>query len=151
MMRVGWQALKKNSAIKKASAGYEQTTRFARETLFWRHVNTRWLIAQFSRHSCSLFRRDGGMFTEMYTYLPGKFFKSAMHAWNLLAARLPRTCPNWPITMFSFSARMERPGFCLAQSEQHFCGLPRASCACIQRARHAISIMHEETVPACPI
>jgi 2-polyprenyl-3-methyl-5-hydroxy-6-metoxy-1,4-benzoquinol methylase len=87
MMRMGWQALKKNIAIKKTSAGYEQTTRFARETLFWRHVNTRWLIAQFSRHSCSLFRRDGGMFTEMYTYLPGKFFKSAMHAWNLLAAR----------------------------------------------------------------
>jgi 2-polyprenyl-3-methyl-5-hydroxy-6-metoxy-1,4-benzoquinol methylase len=87
MMRFGWSALKKNITIRKTSAGYEQTSRFEHETLFWRHVNRRWLLVQFARHSCNLVRRDSGMFSEMYIYLPGTFLKSAVSAWNLLWAR----------------------------------------------------------------
>jgi 2-polyprenyl-3-methyl-5-hydroxy-6-metoxy-1,4-benzoquinol methylase len=87
IMRLGWSGLKKNIAIKKTSAGHEQTSRFERETLFWRHVNRSWLIAQFSKYSCSLVRRDSGMFSEMYIHLPGTFLKTAVNAWNRLWAR----------------------------------------------------------------
>jgi len=87
MMRTGWSALKKNVTITKTPRGYEQTSRFAGETLFWRHANTSWLVAEFARHSCSLVRRDSGMFSDLYMYAPGKFLKEGINAWNRLWAR----------------------------------------------------------------
>jgi len=87
MMRTGWSALKKNVTITKTPRGYEQTSRFEGETLFWRHANKSWLVAQFARHSCSLVRRDSGMFSDLYIYAPGKFLKDGINAWNRLWAR----------------------------------------------------------------
>ena len=87
MMRTGWAALKKNIAITRTPRGHEQSSCFEGETLFWRHSNTRWLIDQFSSHSCSLVRRDSGMFSDMYIYAPGKFLKRVINAWNRLWAR----------------------------------------------------------------
>jgi 2-polyprenyl-3-methyl-5-hydroxy-6-metoxy-1,4-benzoquinol methylase len=82
LMRTGWSALKKNIVVKKTPRGHEQTCPFEGETLFWRHANTRWLIDRFAIHSCNLVRRDSGMFSEMYTYLPGQFLRATVHAWN---------------------------------------------------------------------
>jgi 2-polyprenyl-3-methyl-5-hydroxy-6-metoxy-1,4-benzoquinol methylase len=87
MMRTGWSALKKNITITKTPEGYEQTSRFEGETLFWRHASTRWLVAQFALNSCRLVRRDSGMFSDMYIYVPGKFLKTVINAWNRFWAR----------------------------------------------------------------
>jgi len=87
MMRTGWSALKKNITIAKTPQGYEQTSNFEGETLFWRHTNTSWLAAEFARHSCSLVRRDSGMFSDLYIYAPGKFLKDGINTWNRLWAR----------------------------------------------------------------
>lgn len=87
MMRTAWSTLKKNIAIAKTPRGYEQTSGFAGESLFWRHVNTEWLVSEFARHSCSLVRRDSGMFSDMYIYAPGKVLKGGVSAWNRLWAR----------------------------------------------------------------
>jgi hypothetical protein len=79
--------LKKNITITKTPEGYEQTSRFEGETLFWRHASTRWLVAQFAFNSCRLVRRDSGMFSDMYIYVPSKFLKTAINAWNRFWAR----------------------------------------------------------------
>jgi 2-polyprenyl-3-methyl-5-hydroxy-6-metoxy-1,4-benzoquinol methylase len=91
MMRTVWTS-KRAITIKKTSSGHEQTSRFERETLFWRHVNRRWLVAQFALHACSLLRRDSGMFSEMYIYLPSAFLKAIVNAWNRFWGRRV----NWP-------------------------------------------------------
>jgi 2-polyprenyl-3-methyl-5-hydroxy-6-metoxy-1,4-benzoquinol methylase len=87
MMRMGWSALKKGIVITETQRGYEQTSRFENETLFWRHTNTRWLIDQFARHSCKLIRRDSGMISDMYMYAPGARFKEVINAWNRWSTR----------------------------------------------------------------
>ncbi len=87
MMRTAWSTLKKNIAIAKTTRGYEQTSGFEGESLFWRHANTEWLVSEFARRSCSLVRRDSGMFSDMYIYAPGKFLKGGITAWNRLWAR----------------------------------------------------------------
>lgn len=87
MMRLVWSALKKGITVTKTPRGYEQTSRFEGETLFWRQVNITWLVTQFARHSCRLFRRDSSMLSEMYIYAPGKLLKDTIHAWNRLWAR----------------------------------------------------------------
>ena len=40
--------LKKGITVTKTPRGYEQTSRFEGETLFWRHVNVAWLVTQFA-------------------------------------------------------------------------------------------------------
>jgi 2-polyprenyl-3-methyl-5-hydroxy-6-metoxy-1,4-benzoquinol methylase len=87
LMREGWSVLKRNITITKTARGYEQTSRFEGETLFWRHTDIRWLVDQFALHSCSVVRRDSGMFSETYIYTSSKFLKSAINAWNRLWAR----------------------------------------------------------------
>ena len=87
MMRLVWTALKRGVTVTNTPRGYEQTSRFEGETLFWRQVNTSWLVAQFARHSCSLVRRDSSMLSEMYIYAPGKPTKAVLHGWNRLWAR----------------------------------------------------------------
>lgn len=86
-MRLVWSAFKKNVTVTKTPRGYEQTSRFEGEMLFWRHVNTAWLVGQFARHSSSLVRRDSSMQSEMYIYAPGRFIKNIIHGWNRLWAR----------------------------------------------------------------
>jgi 2-polyprenyl-3-methyl-5-hydroxy-6-metoxy-1,4-benzoquinol methylase len=81
-MRAAWSWLKKNIVITRTPRGYEQTTTFAGETLFWRHVDQNWLVEQFAKHSCSLVRRDSSTQTEMHIYAPGTAGKNAVHAWN---------------------------------------------------------------------
>ena len=93
MMRLFWSTLRKGITVTKTPRGYEQTSRFEGETLFWRHVNVAWLTTQFTRHSCSLVRRDSSMLSEMYIYAPGAICKEAIHGLNRLWARhvnLPR-------------------------------------------------------------
>jgi 2-polyprenyl-3-methyl-5-hydroxy-6-metoxy-1,4-benzoquinol methylase len=93
MMRLAWSALKMGITVTRTSRGYEQTSRFEGETLFWRHVNADWLIAQFARHSCSLVRRDSSMLSEMYIYARDMRLKEAIHRLNRFWARrvnLPR-------------------------------------------------------------
>jgi 2-polyprenyl-3-methyl-5-hydroxy-6-metoxy-1,4-benzoquinol methylase len=87
MMRMAWSMLKKNITITKTASGYQQSSRFEGETLFWRHTNPSWLIAQFADRSCALFRRDSGMFSEMHLYAPGKPLKAAITGLNRLWAR----------------------------------------------------------------
>ena len=87
MMRLVWPALKKGITVTNTPRGYEQTSRFEGETLFWRQVNTTWLVTQFARHSCSLVRRDSSMLSEMYIYAPGTLLKEAIHGLNRLWAR----------------------------------------------------------------
>ena len=87
MMRMGWSAVKKDIVIAKTPRGFEQTSRFENETLFWRHANPRWLIDQFASRSCRLVRRDSGMFSDMYMYAPGKHLKEVINAWNRWWAR----------------------------------------------------------------
>jgi 2-polyprenyl-3-methyl-5-hydroxy-6-metoxy-1,4-benzoquinol methylase len=87
VMRLVWSALKKGITVTKTPRGYEQISRFNGETLFWRQVNTAWLVAQFARHSCILVRRDSSMPSEMYIYAPGKLIKDSIHGWNRLWAR----------------------------------------------------------------
>jgi 2-polyprenyl-3-methyl-5-hydroxy-6-metoxy-1,4-benzoquinol methylase len=87
LMRIGWSTLKKNITVTKTPRGYEQTSHFKGETLFWRHADPNWLVAEFARSSCGLVRRDSGMFSDMYTYAPGKFLKEAIHGWNRLWPR----------------------------------------------------------------
>ena len=93
MMRPVWSTLKKGITVTRTPRGYEQTSRFEGETLFWRHVNVAWLVTQFARRSCSLVRRDSSMLSEMYIYTPGVLSKEAIHGLNRLWARhvnLPR-------------------------------------------------------------
>ncbi len=87
IMRLLWSTLKKNITVTKTPRGYEQRSRFEGETLFWRHVDSRWLIRQFASHSCSLVRRDSGMLSEMYIYTPSRVIKNAIHGCNRLWAR----------------------------------------------------------------
>ena len=87
LMRKGWSAFKKNITITKSRRGYEQTTAFAGESLFWRHADPKWLVTEFNRLSCSLVRRDSGMFSEMYIYAPGRFLKDAVYGWNNISSR----------------------------------------------------------------
>jgi ubiquinone/menaquinone biosynthesis C-methylase UbiE len=87
MMRLGWSMFKRNITITKCPAGYEQISHFKGESLFWRHTNKHWLIAQFARHACTLVQRDGGTFSDLYIYAPGQFTKSVVHAWNRFWAR----------------------------------------------------------------
>lgn len=87
IMRLLWSTLKKNITVTKTPRGYEQSSRFEGETLFWRQVDTRWLIAQFASHSCSLVRRDSSMLSEMYIYTPGRIIENAIHGCNRLWAR----------------------------------------------------------------
>ena len=80
-MRKAWSTLKKITIVKTGS-GYEHTSRFEGEMLFWRQTNIHWLVDQFALNSCTLFRRDSGLFSDMYIYTPGKFLKSAVNNWN---------------------------------------------------------------------
>jgi 2-polyprenyl-3-methyl-5-hydroxy-6-metoxy-1,4-benzoquinol methylase len=83
LLRLVWKTLsQKKITLTKTAAGYEQTCTFASETLFWRHVNPRWLIDQFASHSCNLVNRSSSLFSEIFRYMPAKFFGSAVHAWN---------------------------------------------------------------------
>jgi 2-polyprenyl-3-methyl-5-hydroxy-6-metoxy-1,4-benzoquinol methylase len=87
MMRAAWSRLKKNISVVKTARGYEQTSRFANETLFWRHANIGWLTTSLAKHSCDLVRRDSGMFSDMYIYAPGRALKKGINALNRLWER----------------------------------------------------------------
>jgi 2-polyprenyl-3-methyl-5-hydroxy-6-metoxy-1,4-benzoquinol methylase len=87
MMRTGWSMLKKNITIARTPAGYEQTSRFEGETLFWRHADIGWLVDQFAHHSCEMLHRDSGMFSDLYIYAPSTFLKKSINSWNRLWAR----------------------------------------------------------------
>ena len=82
MARLAWSTLKKNITIAKTPRGYEQTTQFAGEKLFWRHVDPNWLVTQFQTRGCSLARRDSSMLSEIYIYLPNPFLKNRIHDLN---------------------------------------------------------------------
>src|SRR5262245_36638848 len=82
LMRVGWSAFKRHITLTRTAAGVEHTCPFEGETLFWRHTDTRWLVAELARHSVQLVRRDSSLCSEMYTYAPGGFLKGMVHAWN---------------------------------------------------------------------
>lgn len=84
LMRAGWSAFKKHITLTKTAAGIEHSCQFEGETLFWRHTDPRWLIAELARHSCHLVRRDSGLCSEMYSYAPGRLLKGAVNAWNRL-------------------------------------------------------------------
>jgi 2-polyprenyl-3-methyl-5-hydroxy-6-metoxy-1,4-benzoquinol methylase len=85
LMRTIWSRLKKNIQIVKTPRGYEHTTRFEGETLFWRHTDIKWLLRELAALSCGLVSRDSGMFSEMYIYAPGTFLRSAVSTWNRIA------------------------------------------------------------------
>jgi 2-polyprenyl-3-methyl-5-hydroxy-6-metoxy-1,4-benzoquinol methylase len=85
LMRSTWSMLNKHISIRKTPRGFEHTSRFQGETLFWRHTDIGWLVHRLEEMSCQLIRRDSGMFSEMYIYAPGKLFKSAINAWNRVA------------------------------------------------------------------
>ena len=101
MMRTGWSALKKNITIAKTPQGYEQTSNFEGETLFWRHTNTSWLAAEFARHSCSLVRRDSGMFSDLYIYAPENSSKT-VSILGTVYGHAALICPKWLSTTSSF-------------------------------------------------
>ncbi|MFI5456950.1 MAG: class I SAM-dependent methyltransferase [Isosphaerales bacterium] len=83
LMRLFWQVIKrKKITTTKMPAGYEHTSIFAGETLFWRHANPRWLVDQFASHSCTLVKRSCSLFSDLTMYMPVKFLKSVIHAWN---------------------------------------------------------------------
>ena len=83
MMRLYWSTLKKKKiTTTRTSAGLEHRCAFASETLFWRHTNPRWLIDQFGSRSCTLFRRDCSLCSELMMYAPGKLPKALVNAWN---------------------------------------------------------------------
>ena len=105
-MRLGWSAFKNNVSISKTPRGYEQTSRFAGETLFWRHVNADWLVTQFESRACGLVRRDSSMLSEIYIYLPSPVLKNAIHSLNLLWLRRVNL-PRWRFTTY-LSFRKER-------------------------------------------
>ena len=82
-MRLFWSTLKKKKiATVPTPAGPEHTCEFAGETLFWRHTNPGWLVDQLGSHSCTLFRRDSSLCTDLSIYMPGPFLKAPFHAWN---------------------------------------------------------------------
>jgi 2-polyprenyl-3-methyl-5-hydroxy-6-metoxy-1,4-benzoquinol methylase len=87
LMRKLWSKFRTNITITKTTRGYEQTSRFADEMLFWRHTDLRWLVSRFGLLSCSLVRRDSGIFSDMYIYAPGEVLKSAVNAWNRIWLR----------------------------------------------------------------
>jgi len=82
LMRRVWSTLKKNITIRSTPRGFEQTSHFEGETLFWRHANISWLINEFACRACRLVRRDSGMLSEMYNYVPGKLPKKMIHSLN---------------------------------------------------------------------
>jgi len=83
LMRLFWRVIKrKKITITRLPAGYEHTSIFAGETLFWRHVNPRWLVDQLASHSCTLVKRGCGFFSDLTMYMPVEFLASAIHAWN---------------------------------------------------------------------
>lgn len=83
MMRLFWSTLKKKKITStRTPAGVEHSCTFANETLFWRHTDPRWLIDQFNSRSCSLFRRDCSLCSELAKYVPGKLLNGLVNAWN---------------------------------------------------------------------
>jgi len=93
LMRLAWSTFKKNVTISNTSRGYEQTSEFEGEKLFWRHVDPNWLIGRFASRACKLFRRDSSMLSETYIYIPSMFIKNVIHRLNRLWLRrfnLPR-------------------------------------------------------------
>ena len=93
LMDLLWGLLKrKKITIAKTPAGSEHSCIFEGKTLFWRHQNTRWLVDQLAGHSCELVERKPSMFSESYQYMPTRFLKSSVYAWNrfwLLHVKLP--------------------------------------------------------------
>ena len=82
MMRMLWSRPKAKIAINKTDSGYEQTTSFEGEKLFWRHVDIDWLTKKFGMQSCRLFRRESSMASELYILTPSQFLKGAVQGWN---------------------------------------------------------------------
>ncbi len=83
LMRLLWRLLKRNRiTITRRPAGSEHTSLFAGETLFWRHVSSKWLREALASHDCKLVSRTSGLFSEGYKYLPKGPLKAAAHACN---------------------------------------------------------------------
>jgi ubiquinone/menaquinone biosynthesis C-methylase UbiE len=93
LMRLFWRVGKrKKIKIARRPGGYEHSSLFAGETLFWRHANPRWLVDQLASHSCRLVKRSCSLFSDFTMYMPVKFLNSAIHAWN----RFWLQRVNWP-------------------------------------------------------
>ncbi len=83
LMRLYWRLSRsKEIKITKTPAGFEHICVFASETLFWRHVNVRWLNNQFCRESCEIVERGCSMFTELYRFMPARVLMWPFYAWN---------------------------------------------------------------------
>jgi ubiquinone/menaquinone biosynthesis C-methylase UbiE len=83
MMRLLWRIAKRRKiTITRRPAGFEHTSLFAGETLFWRHVSPRWLVDELRNHSCTLVKRGCSLFSDLTMYMPIRFLNSSIHAWN---------------------------------------------------------------------
>ena len=65
-----------------APAGLEQWERSSAGRLLTRQADIPWLIAEFERHGLVLQERRAGQFTEIYTLLPWRPIRLAVHAFN---------------------------------------------------------------------
>ena len=64
-MRLFWRLLRSGRIQSvKNETGFEQTSDFAHEKLFWRHTDPHWLEDQMRLRLCELAARQAGLFTE---------------------------------------------------------------------------------------
>jgi 2-polyprenyl-3-methyl-5-hydroxy-6-metoxy-1,4-benzoquinol methylase len=81
VLRLFWSTLKKKKITStRTPAGVEHGCTFNNELLFWRHTNPRWLIDQFESRSCTLFRRDCSLCSDLPLFFPG--LRAPVSAWN---------------------------------------------------------------------
>ena len=83
LMRLFWQIFRGNRiACVETDSGFEQTTEFNHEKLFWRHTKPTWLEDQLRLRLCDLVARRPGVFSDAHLFARPKFLRSWVHAFN---------------------------------------------------------------------
>jgi 2-polyprenyl-3-methyl-5-hydroxy-6-metoxy-1,4-benzoquinol methylase len=83
LMRWAWRTFKRGQiAVQPTEAGFEQTSRFADETLFWRHLDPTWLSDQLRRRDATLVSRRAGLFSDLYMYARPRAAAGLVHRLN---------------------------------------------------------------------
>jgi len=83
---------RERAEIRDKRSGLELWEETSAGRLVTRQADVRWLVDEFGRHGARLMERRAGQFTEIFTLVPWKPVRGAIHAFNNLWFSWPR----WP-------------------------------------------------------
>jgi SAM-dependent methyltransferase len=94
LQAVGLRAVKRllgrqHAELRSTAAGLEFWEETPTGTLLTRQARIDWIVSRFAAHGMKLLRRRAGQFSELFTMLPWRSARRAVHSWNSLWFRWP--------------------------------------------------------------